>query len=371
MKIYHLFAGNLRHITPQLLKTCILTEKRISDDPSIEHVYCIKMYGGRMLYDNAKSNPYPAVFKEMDCPNFMYFFSHKELVKYLLKVSPNDKVLLHGFPTAREFVLASSALYILNPKLLKRSSVVCWGSDYKVKSTSLVKRLFNQYMKFILGKFKFIIALSTEDETEIKYFVPNGNVVYAPYVVREKLHLAEKMPDVNKSGKTIVMVSHSGWPHNNHIHSFELLKKYVGRIKIVCPLCYGDAKYIQSVIDTGTSMFGQDFSYFIDLMPSEEYKEFLKTIDVYVTSAEIQTGLGAVYLNMRWGNKIFVKGNIYKSLSEHQYNISNTDQIKNLCFDEFALPLSKAQALDNIAIYNELHFDGTEIVNKWRRVYEY
>lgn len=371
MKVYHLFAGNLLHITPQIIKARIISEKRISNNPTIEHYYCVKMFGSRMLYDNVERNPYPALFKAMNYDRYMLFYSHKELVRCLIKADSGDKVILHGFPPAKDFAVASGLLFILNNRLLKRTTAVSWGNDYKVKPTSFLKILYNKYLKLMLSNLKYVIAITTQDELEIKQFAPRAKTLFAPYVVKGRMILIETTQQKRDKDKVTVMVSHSGWPHNNHIHSFELLKRFVGKIRIVCPLCYGDASYIQSVIASGTSMFGRDFTFFTDLMPSEKYKEFMQTIDIYVTSADNQTGLGAVYINMRCGNKVFVSGNLYASLSGLHYHIYNTDTIADLDFPEFVKPLSKEQALINVDVYNHFYYDGVELLETWRRVYEY
>lgn len=369
MKVYHLLAGNLRHITPQIIKTLVVTEHTISKDPSIEHFYCVKMYGRKMLYDNVEQNPYQAVFESLQCKNYKLYYSHKELVHFLRKVSSKDKIIVHGLPKAKEFAFASISLMLFNPKLLKRCTALCWGSDYRVKPTNLIKKLFNQYMKHILSRFKYVLAISTEDEAEIKKFIPMANVVYTPYMTEDKRQLVDKTP--REDSKTVVMVSHSGWPHNYHIHTFNLLKKYAGRIKVVCPLCYGDAVYIQNVVDEGKKLFGNDFSYFTELKTPEEYQEFLRTTDIYVTSAEIQTGLGAISLSMISGSKVFAKGNVYTSLTEDHFHIFNTETIAGLDYDNFVRPLTREQALENIEIFNKLHYDGSEIIEAWRKVYEY
>lgn len=369
MKVYHLLAGNLRHITPQIIKTLVATEHTISKDPSIEHFYCVKMYGRKMLYDNVEQNPYQAIFEELKCQNYRLFYSHKELVRMLRKVSSEDKVIIHGLPKAKEFAYASISLMLFNPKLLRRCTALCWGGDYRVKPTNVIKKCFNYYMKLILTRFKYVLAISTEDEVEIRKFIPKANVVYTPYMTEEKRQLVDKTP--REDNKVVVMVSHSGWPHNFHLHSFDLLKKFAGHIKVVCPLCYGDAAYIQSVVEEGTKLFGCDFSYFTELKTPEEYQEFLRTTDIYVTSAEIQTGLGAISLSMVSGSKVFAKGNVYTSLTEDHFHIFNTETIANLDYDDFVRPLTRDQAQENIEIFNTLHFDGSEIIEAWRKVYEY
>lgn len=369
MKVYHLLSGNLLHITPEILKTLIITKDKISNDTSIEHVFCIKMFGEKMLYDSVAQNPYQAILNEFDYSDYVYFYSHKDLVRFFIKASPLDKVIIHGLPRARDFAITSIALLLLNRKLLNRSTALCWGSDYRVKPTSFIKKTFNLFMKNVLSRFKYVLAITTEDEVEIKKYMPRANVVYTPYMTDNKRQLVDKIK--KEDDKAVVMVSHSGWPHNYHKHSFELLKKFAGRIKVVCPLCYGNATYIQSVIDDGTALFGSDFSYFTELKTPDEYKEFLRTIDIYLSSAEIQTGLGAISLSMISGSKVYVKGNVYTSLLKDRFHIFNAEDINTLTYEEFVKPLPREYALENIDIFNNLHCDGDEILEAWRKVYEY
>jgi hypothetical protein len=169
--------------------------------------------------------------------------------------------------------------------------------------------------------------------------------------------------------KTNIMVSHSGWPHNNHIQSFDLLKRFRGRVRITCPLCYGDNAYIDKVIMVGKKYFGEDFVYFTDLLPLKEYSKLHQTMDIYVSSASVQTGLGAIFCAMESGSKIFLKDNLYQSLSSLSYKINHVDDLNDISYEELVYPIAYDDALYNVEIRNRQLAEGGEAFCKWRDIY--
>ena len=165
-----------------------------------------------------------------------------------------------------------------------------------------------------------------------------------------------------------IMVSHSGWEHNRHIESFNLLKRFKDEdILIICPLCYGDPTYINDVIYTGKRIFGEKFYYFTDLMSPEEYFHFILQNHIYISGAENQTGVGALLGNMRGNAKLYLRGNLYFSFKEEGFDIFDYNEIENMTFEEFVKPNSDIIFRRNIEVYNKKRID--ECIEGWKDVY--
>src|SRR5690606_36973758 len=89
----------------------------------------------------------------------------------------------------------------------------------------------------------------------------------------------------NLSDTQKIMVSHSGWCHNKHTHTFNLIRTKVKEdVEIICPLAYGDQNYIDEVITVGESLFGNRFKYFTKLKDKADYEKMLSTVSVFITS---------------------------------------------------------------------------------------
>ncbi len=369
MKIIHIFQGNVLHTTPGVISLMKKYEKRLIDNSDTSQFFCVAMYGKKMRYDNVEENPYPELFKGLSHQGYKLFYSPVELTCFLIKANKEDKVLFHTTPAPKDFFLIEMGLLLFNRTILKRSSIILWGGDYKIPSTSFIKRAFNRYLCFILSSFKYVAAISTDDEKITKASLPKANVIYCPYMDTTRLELNYKGNIIKE--KITVMVSHSGWPQNNHHYSFELLKQYVGHISVVCPLCYGQEECIQSVIKEGQELFGDDFSYFTDLKAPEEYRRFLQTVDVFITAAEHQTGMGNIFLCMANGTKIFVKGNLLNSLKEKNYIVYDLDSLKNMSLVYFKSPLKYDEAKKNVDLFNYLRYEGNESLDAWRKIFSY
>lgn len=367
--IYHIIRGNVLHTSPILVKELIATSNKISPSTSEQHYYCVIMFDNKMLYDNACEEPYTAILREKKEDKYKLFYSKWQFLKFLLGIPSKDKVLIHGNTSISfQFISYVSLLFFRN-KLLRRMSLVCWGNNDYVQGSKIRTKLSLGLLRSIVySKFKYVIALSSEDRNVVSALYPRANVVYLPYLGSDNVKLNRALR-IKK--KTRVMVSHSGWKENNHRKSFDLLSKFKSKIEVVCPLCYGDANYISDTITYGKQLFGEDFYYFQDLIPNEEYSSFLQEIDIYVTAAERQTGLGTLFRTMSGGSKIYVSGNLLRSLQSEGYIVFDINSICTIEYELFAAPLSDFDAQKNVDVLNQTRCLGKDIIGGWRRIYEY
>ena len=165
------------------------------------------------------------------------------------------------------------------------------------------------------------------------------------------------------------MVSHSGWQHNNHIESFRLLERFrLNNIEVLCPLCYGDKDYINKIISEGEKIFGDKFKYFTELMPYDDYVNYLnKYVAIYVTSANIQTGLGAANILLRSGAKIFVGNNLYDSYQSMGVTVEKVNVLKNIPFDVLSAPLDDQLYNQNIEALLKF-YDSDRILEEYKLI---
>ena len=362
--IYHVLNGQVRHTSPSVIK--IINAKFGSGQIKNKHFYCITRFGQKMLYKDP-GDIYTDMMQELKIEEYRFFDEDDDLLKFLQNTREEDKIVFHSVQTTK-FWMKYNCRCLFNKKLARKTSLICWGeADFTMGKTNFIKRLVRLMIGYTYSKFFAVVTLSIEDEKKLIQMFNGVNGYYMPYPTTSKRVLC-----TDKNNKSLnIMVSHSGWPHNNHLESFNLISRFADEnIDIHCPLCYGDPEYISMVIKEGKRTFGEKFHYFTELKSIAEYIEWTKMIDVFINSANVQTGLGALYLTMSGGAKIYVKGNLLMSLRNEGYFIFDLEELINMSFKTLAEPMKIEEQQHNIDVFNEKHCDGKEIVEKWRNFFE-
>ena len=325
-----------------------------------------------MLYKNVSENPYIKIFQECDFSKYTLFYNKWVFLKFILTRDKKDKLIIHGNDDVKFSMQVNLLFLIFRKDLLSRTSLICWGNNDFLRGAKLLTKLTLGLIRdWTYNRYNRILTLTQGDYKQVKLLYPKAKVQLLPYWSTKKhnLDLSHKH-HYEDSNKTVVMISHSGWPENDHLSSFQLIAKFVPNVSVICPLCYGDANYIEKVITAGQDYFGHDFYYFTDLMPREDYDNLLKTIDVYISASKRQTGLSAIYGAMDGGAKVFVTGNLLESLKDDGYIVFSIDALDKMIFKDFNRPLDILSAQSNVDQYNRTHFDGRAFIEGWRTLYE-
>lgn len=362
--IYHIINAQVRHTSPSVIKVINYRfgNGQIKDKP----FYCITRFGREMLYSGI-GDVYTDLMKELNIKDYQFFDEDDELLKFLRKTHKRDKVVFHSVQTTKLW-MKYNLTCVFNHRLARRSSIICWGeADFTMGKTNFIKRLVRLMIGYTYSKFFAVVTLSVEDEKKLKSMYKGVNVSYLPYpgIIKKELFTDKHNTSLN------IMVSHSGWPHNYHIESFELISRFAGEnIDVHCPLCYGDPEYIAKVIEAGKKIFGEKFHYFTELKTSSEYYEWTKMMDIFIASANIQTGLGGLFGTLSGGAKIFVRGNLYSSLCEEGFIVFNTSELKDMDFATFKEPMAIEKQRHNVEVYNEKRCGGKDLIEKWKLFFD-
>ncbi|MBE6336486.1 MAG: hypothetical protein E7066_07425 [Lentimicrobiaceae bacterium] len=366
--VFHVLRGDMIHLSPDIIETVLNTSSTICKSHETKHYFAITMYGKNALGQVFSTDIYTSLFKKNNHSDFCFYRNEREFIKAIVNISSNDRIIFHSNPPGRGLLIINLFSLIFKKELFKKTTYICWGSDYIFGGKGIKHKLVKYINSKAFSKYRFVGAISIDDVDEVLSYHKSANVIYAPYMSMRRI-LKPKIHTFNDN-KSVVMVSHSGWQHNNHFESFNLLKRFVGKVRVVCPLCYGDPKYIDSVIKEGNKIFGDDFTYFTELKPIDEYRRFLQSIDIFVSAAEIQTGLGAIGFSMESGSKIYVQGNLFNSLSSQNYIVHKTQSIKDMTFDQFSQPLTCEEAQFNVDNRNKILSDGSSVHQTWQMIYE-
>lgn len=107
-----------------------------------------------------------------------------------------------------------------------------------------------------------------------------------------------------------VLVGNSCSPSNNHMQVFNWLKPYCDRIKIICPLSYGDyPDYKQEIVKEGNKLFGDQFIPITEFMSLDKYKKFLSGIDIAIFNHYRQEAMGVTLTLLGLGKTVYVNSN--------------------------------------------------------------
>ena len=366
--VYHFFNGNIQHLSPHIIGNILQYADKISNGIE-EHFFYITFCSDKMLYKAKEiDEAYTDLFKKYNVTKYKYIFSKCALMKEFLNIPNQDLIIFHGCASSYSWQLLMYLILLVfrMKKKMRRISLVCWGeTDFHYSNKTITAKVINYIFQSIFPNIRHIITLSSGDKAKASKLYPTASVTEIQYISQAK------PVRVQKQDKTIqIMVSHSGWPHNNHFYSFDLLSKYKDYdMKIICPLCYGDEKYIKAVITKGKALYGDKFSYFTELKSREEYSKLISSIDVYVSAAEIQTGISALTRTLLCGGVVYATGNLLHSMQGYGFILFDIDDIKHLKFEEFSKKLSDKEFKQNVFVYTEKYKNLHDLQIKWKLIF--
>lgn len=364
--LYHYLKGNILHLSPLVIERILRNADKTSKNGKFDHFFYITLFDDKMLYfHNDVRSIYDDLFRKYDINNYMFIDSKYLFFKTFFNL--NGKIFFHGStsPFWMQLLLYTILIILRLDEKAKKVTLVCWGEtdfyNHGKKYSTFIQKIFSQ----IFNHINALVALSPGDMHLIEKLYPTANCENIPYIASREIKRKEK------KGRNInIMISHSGWPHNQHFYSFELLSSYAfENIDVFCPLCYGDKVYIEDVIKRGKEIFGDKFHYFVDLKSTEEYDDFLHSIDVYVSAAAIQTGLYALMTTMLSGAKAYITGNLYSSMKEYGFIVNDLKTLSDLPFEQFATVLDSESYNHNVNVYSFKYVNVEELQGKWKRIY--
>src|SRR4030042_4071084 len=89
---------------------------------------------------------------------------------------------------------------------------------------------------------------------------------------------------------------------------------------------------------------------------------------IYISSIISQSGLGAIYLMLLLGKKVFLAGKNYDHLKKTGAVVFHSDQINELSFQDFCRPLTTEEKEQNKTVIMKL-LDCETLSLKWDQLY--
>lgn len=103
-----------------------------------------------------------------------------------------------------------------------------------------------------------------------------------------------------------IQVGNSATFSNNHLEVFTLLEKLQVKVKIFCPLNYGDKNYAKFIEEKGKATFGNNFQSLLDFLPLQDYNNLQASCGIVIMNHYRQQAAGNIISALLNGSKIFM-----------------------------------------------------------------
>ena len=374
--IYHIFKANVHFLTLGLIESIIrFSEHRhffvvVGINESNQYYYddlFLKYHYSQYIYINEKSSSKVTRLLSNISKRLLKIEFHNfeiDLIKYISSLS-NQSIILHAD--------YSTAFYLLlRLKTNMNKNWVCWGYIYYVQEgCKIIRDIRNSLYKSIYNSYTNIICLMEEDCEELRKLYKLKNTNFLPYYNELPLRIEKlSLKEAQRGNAGKILLGNSGRCIDFYYDDLKRLKKYIkNNISVDCMLNYGSTeKQNIKLNEAATILYGSKFKAHTVLWPKEQYYDFMNHFDIYISSIISQSGLGAIYLMLLLGKKVFLAGKNYDHLKKTGAVVFHSDQINELSFQDFCRPLTTEEKEQNKTVIMKL-LDCETLSLKWDQLY--
>jgi hypothetical protein len=266
-------------------------------------------------------------------PSERFQFAKKNSKEYfdLLKQYKNvTSVIIHSMTDFHAYLINK---YLYDKKIcwtlwggdIYQSGFIPYEKNILVQTKKQIKKDLWQTIKSAIGRnrWRFPILFSryramlkvdyliTVLPSEYEHITSNIPKLRAKQVLwNYSLEQSFIYPNIVNNNRKNIIVSHNGYPTNNHFDSFEILKKLdLQERRIIVPLSYGIKDYSNKVLKYGESVFGSSFMPLIDYLSFEKYIEIVNSCSIALFNNIRQQGVGNLIILLKLGIKIYLNEN--------------------------------------------------------------
>ena len=223
------------------------------------------------------------------------------------------------------------------------------------KMVDYVKGNFSGYITYVRGDYK--LAQKWYNAKGIYY----DCIGYLSNVYKEvNFNNYKKHKD-----KIHILVGNSAAPSNNHIEILDKLKTLKEEdILIYCPLSYGNVEWTKNISEYGRFVFGDKFIPLVNIMPYEQYLDFLSEIDIAIFAHDRQQASANTITLLGMGKTVFLKKTtLYDLFKEMKITVYPFEEFNNLTM------LNAEEVCNNINIVKE-RFSEERLKQDWKFIFE-
>lgn len=319
---------------------------------SQSHHFMIEVYNRKNNNEN-----------HIDNRDYVNKFQYIKLIKRLYM---SDKIILHSLMSPRLVLIL-----FFNPWLLKKCYWTIWGADlyyYKNRNKTFKSNVYEFFRKHVIRNIGGLITYIKGDfELAKKWYGAKGKYYYS-FMYPSNLYKEYNYNKSSKQASTVyIQIGNSADISNNHIEVFEKLKIYKNEdIEIICPLSYGDKKYIEMVIKEGKKIFGEKFIPVLKFLPKEEYLKLLDKIDIAIFNHKRQQAMGNIITLLGLGKKIYIRNNIttWQFCLDHGLKVFDLNGSLSNLFDKMD-ESTKQKNIENV----KRQFSEEKLIKDWKKIF--
>ena len=285
-------------------------------------------------------------------------------IKGIIKKS--NKIFLHNLPNSRRLRL----FFILNKKESIKLHWIIWGADLYQKRKSMIG---NRFHACLLNRINYYVTCVRGDY-EIASGKYNCKAIYEhtfyPYLLNasliEEVNKIKRLPNDSIN----ILVGNSADASNEHVEVFNLLKKRENqKLRVICPLTYGDGAYRRRVIEEGFSLFGENFLPITTHLEGESYVSLLSEVDVAIFNHKRQQAMGNIITLLAMGKTIYLRDKIatWTVVEDVDLYVRRTEDI--LSIPDERLLISERESILNVKRTKEA-FSEANCIKSWFEIFE-
>jgi dTDP-N-acetylfucosamine:lipid II N-acetylfucosaminyltransferase len=224
---------------------------------------------------------------------------------FIKKMKEARKIILHGI-----WYDKLCEILLNNDELFEKIYWIMWGGDFYFPEKH------SELKKEVIKKINHCVTFMPQEFEYLKkyYFCKNSqyykstSFMYLSNIYQESEITLERN---NNNNKINIQIGNSATPENMHFEIFEKLKKYKNEnIMIYSPLSYGNKEYAKKVFLKGKEIFGDKFKPIIEFMSLEDYRKWMKNIDIGIFYNNRQQGVGNVTTLLGMGKKVYLRNSV-------------------------------------------------------------
>lgn len=254
----------------------------------------------------------------------------KDWIKLYSETKKSEKICLHGLFNSSVMLF----LFIFR-KLLKKSNWIIWGGDlycYKNRKNKLINKIWYNIEDYVKSNFHgYITHVQGDYELAKEWYGAKGKY-YNCFIYPSNLYKEFLIRELRKE-YIYIQIGNSADLSNNHFDILKKLEKYkIEKIKIYCPLSYGDMEYAKKVIKEGKKIFKDNFIPLTKFMEYDKYLEFLSKIDIAIFAHDRQQAIGNITSLLSMKKTVYLKGSVttYKMLKDLGIKVKDFNKFENL-----------------------------------------
>lgn len=166
-----------------------------------------------------------------------------------------------------------------------------------------------------------------------------------------------------------ILLGNSADSENRHVNMLDKLACFAEHdIHIYIPLSYGDQEYAHEVASYAEKIFGSKVTPMFDFMPLDQYKAFLRSIDVAIFAHKRQQAFSNIIQLVSMGTKVYLNQSVspWKFLTDLDVQVYDTATIQDTLVEHLT---AEQMHCNKVKITERCSM--SRLIEEWQAVFEY